>query len=857
MRLFFIVVLSWAICGQTVAQERRWEILLDNVFKGQTKPMYIYAREQGGKWIAAVGSSRDPARSGGKTYNRSWYYGDLSGVPIVDGKMRGRFLMHMTPDLWVPRDHKSYTIELAVDAAVDGEEMKGTYEVLAVNSTDETARNFPKRGTLHATSKLKEQPALPEPFTLTCNMQGALVGGAPEYGERCMILSLGVENGRLVSTAHATMDKKFNAIDRTGFEVGDSTVSAERDRFTAKVAVPTETLDMKPCTYVFAIDGHMFDEHLVGRYDLTVKIDGKPDVVLKGSFDGRVSEGMTRYKVESKPLPWYAPVTGFRSPGVGEHPRLLFRRSDLPELRKKMQTPEGKAILKRLRYLLDGSDGETMTTVFSDATHAYMGGGYKNSVLDKPGVFTIGHVAGYGLLYQLTGDKKYAEFGRRCFEASLAGKRDRDDRYSFIGPGGPLRAGPSVGWHAVGYDLCYDGWEPADREKFGRAIAEYAGKSSTAKEKKSGNLESLARGTMPPASNHFGMQIGGAVLALLAVSGEPWVDQARVDRLLKVAERNTIRNLRDGFGDGGFFKEGDGTGSMSSHIVFTTAMQAWRTAGGKDFCSVERPNARMIGLKWIYQTVVRDGRPDFWPIRGKYGHNVWGRDGISGAGYLAHTLGAVRDGERAAMKWYYETFLADADRDKGACDTVSPYPQVAVTAFVNWPTRLKARNPAEVLPLCYRDSAAHFYLWRNRWKDADDTVITVLLTRTRGYMDSKPDKTLRINAGGKHLSWGTVAHGPPRHWDHSPKGTTSTLTLSDGTAFAVDFSGASGADVMLVTTGKAEGGTVELGGRKITCYFPTVPNAPDVRVGNDAVAVGRQRITLRGGNLVLEKRGEP
>ena len=39
------------------------------------------------------------------------------------------------------------------------------------------------------------------------------------------------------------------------------------------------------------------------------------------------------------------------------------------------------------------------------------------------------------MLYQLTGEQKYAEFGRQCFEASLAGKRDRDDRYSFMGPG--------------------------------------------------------------------------------------------------------------------------------------------------------------------------------------------------------------------------------------------------------------------------------------------------------------------------------------------------------------------------------------------------------------------------------------
>ena len=95
----------------------------------------------------------------------------------------------------------------------------------------------------------------------------------------------------------------------------------------------------------------------------------------------------------------------------------------------------------------------------------------------------------------------------------------REARYSWREPGGALRAGPSLGWYAVGYDLCYDGWDLATREKFGRAIAEYAEASSTEKESKKSTLEALARGTMPPGSNHYGMQVGGASLALLAVNG--------------------------------------------------------------------------------------------------------------------------------------------------------------------------------------------------------------------------------------------------------------------------------------------------------------------------------------------------
>ena len=51
---------------------------------------------------------------------------------------------------------------------------------------------------------------------------------------------------------------------------------------------------------------------------------------------------------------WPAPVAGFKAPVAGEHPRLFFRKGDLPELKKRAQTPEGQAIIKRLGLLLDG-----------------------------------------------------------------------------------------------------------------------------------------------------------------------------------------------------------------------------------------------------------------------------------------------------------------------------------------------------------------------------------------------------------------------------------------------------------------------------------------------------------------------
>ena len=87
-------------------------------------------------------------------------------------------------------------------------------------------------------------------------------------------------------------------------------------------------------------------------------------------------------------------------------------KADLPALRAKAETPEGQAILQRLRYQLNAGDGRSMAKIFSDFTHAYMGGGYRHHTLSDPGVYTFSHVVGYGLLYQLTGEQIYADLGR-------------------------------------------------------------------------------------------------------------------------------------------------------------------------------------------------------------------------------------------------------------------------------------------------------------------------------------------------------------------------------------------------------------------------------------------------------------
>jgi hypothetical protein len=543
--------------------------------------------------------------------------------------------------------------------------------------------------------------------------------------------------------------------------------------------------------------------------------------------------------------PWPAAVPGHVPLMSGEHPRLFLRRGDLPSLRARAATPEGQAILARLRQLLDGKDGTGMPPAMRSGEPPH---GDKSTPIEQPiGCLTLSHPAGYGLLWQLTGEQRYADLGRDCAQKMLDGYRDRDGkaRYSFRQPSGALRAGPSLGWFAVGYDLCYDGWDPAFRRTVAQAIEQYA-------EGDGMSLADLVKGARHfPASNHWGMQVGGGALAVLALTGDPEVgDQKRIDALLATSRDAMIRNLTEGFGDGGYFAEGDGTGSMASHIVFLSALQAWQVSQGRDFIS-PRPNARWTALKWIFQTIPRADKLDdlrgCFPERGGYPHNIWARpDGVSGAGYFSIGYAAVTPSERAAMWWFYRTHLMAHDAARGIpWDTTSLYPHHAVLAFINTPFDLAPVDPDEVLPHVLRDNRHGFYAFRNRWQDSDDILITQLTRKSPARFAHGPDRTMRIWHHGKREEWGSIP-AKVDHWRVARDG--SAIIGGQGICLGIDFSRASGADGLLATTAAEKGEQLEIGGTKVTLRFLGDGGAKPM-VKDDAVVVGNQRIVLKEGKL--------
>lgn len=155
------------------------------------------------------------------------------------------------------------------------------------------------------------------------------------------------------------------------------------------------------------------------RAEYRVQLKRSADRLFVGTWSGNYKGPQRTGRAEAELLPPLAPPkAGFRPIEPGEHPRLLFRKSDLPALRRKAETPFGRAVLAKM----------------NDAV-------------------------GLGVKYQLTGDRKYAEQSRKFVERLLEGD------YSLArAPGshhGMLHWAAVWEQPAVAYDLCYDAW-PAD-----------------------------------------------------------------------------------------------------------------------------------------------------------------------------------------------------------------------------------------------------------------------------------------------------------------------------------------------------------------------------------------------------------
>jgi hypothetical protein len=569
---------------------------------------------------------------------------------------------------------------------------------------------------------------------------------------------------------------------------------------------------------------------------------------------------------------WTTDVADWKPVKAGEHPRLVFRKHELDAIRKRASSPEGKVMVKRLEKLL----GEK---------------------------FTLFHPAGYGMLYQLTGEAKYAQKARElCTQIIDEGKRDgRDDRYGFANPGGggAMRAGPAISAVGLAYDLNYDGWDSEFRQKVAKAILDNKWTRSIA-----------AKGPIMPSCNHYGAAVGGVGIGLLAIRNDPGVDTKKVGELLARIVKQARDEISIGYGDRGYYFEGHHCGRISSNTGLVPFIQAYRVAAGKDLVA-KKANARWLAAKWIYEFAAHPDGTYTNAQRGMYCRN-FPRGGMwSMVGDFALGFGICPPEYVPALKWVYNHQV-----EPGQAKTfdIIENPHLAIYALTNWPLEVKGKNPQEtpdLLPRVLHDTAAGYVIFRNGWSgQGKDIVVSVLMGTSPTHQNGRGMAAGgSVYVYGKGLGWDgkAAAYRFPGMFhtsypvykkfekdgsgvvsglmyeiakkDKRIKGVDVAKAVKVPTSLAVDFSGKSGAECLVAMTGpqvgygvdywmpvvpakikdvKGQGGyatkttKVSLGRQPAFVMTLQKGDAPQVVQDGQCVTVGKRRLSFDGVKIVLE-----
>jgi len=312
-------------------------------------------------------------------------------------------------------------------------------------------------------------------------------------------------------------------------------------------------------------------------------------VFAHGQFaQGKEDDGADRAAPAVAAKDWSVAVPGWKPVTANEHPRLIFRKDDVPTLRKRAQTPAGKVMIERAQQLLEAP-------------------------------FTTWHAAGHAFLYQITGDQAWADKAKEAAEQTLARKPNPDGRYTWPGEG-QLRAGPCLSALALAYDMAYDGWDAATRNTIAKGIVENK------------FLEEIADSPKHvPGCNHWGAHTGGAGIALLALRGDAGVDTNRIEELLGKVVNNARREIAEGYGSRGYYYEGHHCGRLSSNTGLVPFIQAYRVAMGRDLVP-NSSNAQWLVTKWVYEFV------DHSASKGSAGLYTYNSRGIARGGRPAETF---------------------------------------------------------------------------------------------------------------------------------------------------------------------------------------------------------------------------
>jgi Ca2+-binding RTX toxin-like protein len=301
-------------------------------------------------------------------------------------------------------------------------------------------------------------------------------------------------------------------------------------------------------------------------------------------------------------------------------------------------------------------------------------------------------------LYQMTGNQSYSQI---AFDALYAIHNDRDPegRLPESGSHGLARAATGIGF-ALAYDWAASGWSQSQKDYVrGKIITSLNNWPSY----------SHANFAAPYGSNWVAV-CRGAELVMMLAAGEEQNRAARFSSL-KFALSEHIKN---GYGNAGFTQEGQGYLAYAGSFLMP-AIYALRSVGDR---TLEGP----LSTVKFEQLPLYAGAFDAQQSSLQFGVGWLGFDAEGLTSFLL-------DYTDPAKRPYYQYFY---DRHRGLANPAANQNKFdqrragSVWSVLYYPTEGAGVDPTGILPAAIQDREKGGFLFRNRWQDKNDVLVSLM-----------------------------------------------------------------------------------------------------------------------------------
>jgi hypothetical protein len=314
-------------------------------------------------------------------------------------------------------------------------------------------------------------------------------------------------------------------------------------------------------------------------------------------------------------------------------------------------------------------------------------------------------------VYAITGDAAYA---KTAYEAII---NENDGRATSLHKGSGSLA------FAFAYDWAWPGWSEAER--------------AAARTKLGPLFDYIRTISKGPADYNKTAVYRGSQICLTYALGE---EDGRAEELAQAVDI-LQRHLQDGYGDLGVFPEGNGYAGYSQAFI-QPAAAVLRGRGRGEIIDAVLAKHRLWNWMMYAGEFIQEGP------RGYLQCGVGGK-GEYNEGWASAMLANVPAEALPYYLWWYDRHMgrfspgpaaAKFDNDKGA----SPY------ALACYPVGVEAVDPTGVLPKAVQDTRIGFGFFRNRWRNADDILISLAGDREhsdRGWDQNEATQLLIASHG--------------------------------------------------------------------------------------------------------------